>query len=87
MLTKNLTHERNFHLYLYIITNSTYLEGLNNTHPLATSCLKASMWPSNAAHNVGVMPSSSLVLQSFLVASFNISIIFSLAALQIKKKD
>ena len=54
------------------------------TYPRATSSLRASMWPSKAAHNVGVIPLSSLVLQSFLVASFKISRIFSLAALKVK---
>jgi len=47
--------------------------GVLNTHPLPTSILSASRCPLNAAHIVGVIPSSSLALQSRFVASFSMS--------------
>lgn len=43
------------------------------------------MCPSKAAHRVGVMPDSSLLLHSFLVASLRTSRRPSLAALEIEK--
>ena len=56
----------------------------SNAHPLPTRSLSASRFPSKAAHRVGVMPSSSLELQSFLVASFKASRYPSRAALDNK---
>ena len=52
------------------------------THPLPTSNLKASKFPSKAAQSVGVIPSSSFALQSFLVASLSASRYPSRAALE-----
>ena len=52
------------------------------THPLSTSNLKASKFPSKAAQSVGVIPSSSFALQSFLVASLSASRYPSRAALE-----
>jgi hypothetical protein len=55
------------------------------TYPRPTKSRRASRLPSKAAHRVGVMPSSSLLLQSLRVASFNMSRIPSFAALKSKK--
>lgn len=56
-------------------------------YPLPTSTLSASKCPLKAAQSVGVIPSSSLALQSFFVASFSIFTKPSWAALKKKKKN
>lgn len=50
-------------------------------YPLPMMRRRASRWPSNVAQSVGVIPSSSFELQSFLVASFSMSNFPSRAAL------
>lgn len=47
------------------------MEPPDRTHPLPTMSRNASRWPWQAAHRVGVIPSSSGAFSSFRVASFS----------------
>lgn len=71
------------HLFKWMLSLTTiFIYILLLSHPLPTNSRNASNRPSNAAHNTGVMPSSSLWFTSRLFASFNTSSIPSFAALK-----
>lgn len=64
------------------VISSSSSEFYGKTYPLPHSSLRASKFPWKAAYSVGVIPCSSLPLQSLLVASLRTSMRPSLAALQ-----